>query len=524
MKLRERLLKLAFCLAAAVVAMPTMALDDTVFAVDQERLWLRLVLPDAAGAFPTNASPYWEKVSRVEFTNILERISKMTRLKSLSLDVRAESKVLLDLDFLSSQTNMTELSLGQTNMTELSLGGNLHVGSFSKIAHLPLERLDSCDRLGPSVSLADEDSLGLLKSLKYFTAWKDFRAIERLPSSLVSLDMSASPEGGYCGCFTNLVNLEELEMDTMSLENLEIAFCEFRPLDLSVLNGLPLKELKLKSCLVHEVKGLEKCPLKKISIDFCPIASFDDFGVFPNVRIVELRRTGIRSADRDAVLRHFPRIWSLLYGDLIEGFGDGDRCNEVACFGPTNIVFAAGGDKAKGLSFMGFDMDSSIVYDKELCSLCEVIGMSDCVWVSHCEIAVGLGRPFHGFTTVKLIGCGEVERIGDGTYDGPVDSLEFLREDDGVVFDFPSEKKWAVEIAAEMERVYGATFCWDDNDETATFLVVKGKSDAFDFVISSCAGSSETHCGTGDEVSITRREYRNRQFYVSRRGSAESAP
>ena len=553
MKLRERLLKLAFCLAAAVVAMPTMALDDTVFAVDQERLWLRLVLPDAAGAFPTNASPYWEKVSRVEFTNILERISKMTRLKSLSLDVRAESKVLLDLDFLSSQTNMTELSLG----------GNLHIGSFSKIAHLPLERLDGCYYSDSSVSLADEDSLGLLKSLKYFTAWKDFRAIERLPSSLVSLDMSASPEGGYCGCFTNLVNLEELEMDTIfrrsqyidegdiramkklkrlvlnggyelgdlgalrecrSLENIEIAFCDFRPLDLSVLNGLPLKELKLKSCLVHEVKGLEKCPLKKISIDFCPIASLDDFGLFPNVRIVELRRTGIRSADRDAVLRHFPRIWSLLYGDLIEGFCDGDRCNEVVCFGPTNIVFAAGGDKSKGLSFMGFDMDSSIVYDKELCSLCEVIGMSDCVWVSHCEIAVGLGRPFHGFTTVKLIGCGEVERIGDETYDGPVDSLEFLREDDGVVFDFSSEKKWAMELAAEMERVYGATFCWDDNDETATFLIVKGKSDAFDFVISSCAGSSETHCGTGDEVSITRREYRNRQFYVSRRGSAESAP
>ena len=338
----------------------------------------------------------------------------------------------------------------------------------------------------------------------------DIRAMKKLKRLVLN--------GGY-----ELGNLGVLR-ECKSLENLEIAFCEFRPLDLSVLNGLPIKELKLTSCLVHDVKGLENCPLKKISIDFCPIASLDDFGLFPNVRIVELRRTGIRSADRDAVLRHFPRIWSLLYGDLIEGFCDGDRCNEVVCFGPTNIVFAAGGDKSKGLSFMGFDMDSSIVYDKELCSLCEVIGMSDCVWVSHCEIAVGLGRPFHGFTTVKLIGCGEVERIGDGTYDGPVDSLEFLREDDGVVFDFPSEKKWAVEIAAEMERVYGATFCWDDNDETATFLVVKGKSDAFDFVISSCAGSSETHCGTGDEVSITRREYRGRQFYVSRRGSAESAP
>ena len=552
MKLLERLLKSAIGLVAAMVVVPTMA-DDTAFALDQKRLSLDLVLPDAAGAFPTNANPYWEKVSRAEFTNVLERISKMTRLKDLSLGVHAESKVPLDLSFLSSQTNMTELCLG----------GNLHIGSFRKIAHLPLERLDGRYYFESSVSLADEDSLALLKSLKSFSAWKDFRAIEKLPTSLVSLDMSHSPEGDYCGCFTNLVNLEELEMDTIfrkdqyideddiramkklkrlvlnggyelgnlgvlreckSLENLEIAFCEFRPLDLSVLNGLPIKELRLKSCLVHEVKGLEKCPLKKISIDFCPIASLDDFGLFPNVRIVELRRTGIRSADRDAVLRHFPRIWSLLYGDLIEGFCDGDRCNEVVCFGPTNIVFAAGGDKSKGLSFMGFDMDSSIVYDKELCSLCEVIGMSDCVWVSHCEIAVGLGRPFHGFTTVKLIGCGEVERIGDGTYDGPVDSLEFLREDDGVVFDFPSEKKWAVEIAAEMERVYGATFCWDDNDETATFLVVKGKSDAFDFVISSCAGSSETHCGTGDEVSITRREYRSRQFYVSRRGSAESAP
>ena len=115
-------MKVAFCLAAAVVAMPTMALDDTAFAVDKERLWLRLVLPDAAGVFPTNASPYWEKVSCVEFTNILERISKMTRLKSLSLDVRAESKVLLDLDFLSSQTNMTELSLGFQQDRALAAG------------------------------------------------------------------------------------------------------------------------------------------------------------------------------------------------------------------------------------------------------------------------------------------------------------------------------------------------------------------------------------------------------------------
>lgn len=551
MKLRERLLKSAICLVAAVVVMPTMA-DDTAFALDQERLSLDLVLPDAAGAFPTNANPYWEKVSRAEWTNVLERISKMTRLKDLSLGVHAESKVPLDLSFLSSQTNMTELRLG----------GNLHIGSFRKIAHLPLERLDGRYYFESSVSLADEDSLGLLKSLKSFSAWKDFRAIEKLPTSLVSLDMSHSPEGDYCGCFTNLVNLEELEMDTIfrkdqyideddiramkklkrlvlnggyelgnlgalreckSLENLEIAFCESRPLDLSVLNGLPIKELRLKSCLVHEVKGLEKCPLKKISIDFCPIASLDDFGLFPNVRIVELRRTGIRSADRDAVLRHFPRIWSLLYGDLIEGFCDGDRCNEVVCFGPTNIVFAAGGDKSKGLSFMGFDMDSSIVYDDEVFSISEVIGMSNCVSDKRYESVIGLGRTFHGFTTVKLVGR-EVEIVGDEAYDGQVDSLEFLREDDGVVFDFPSEKKWAMEIAAEMERVYGATFCWDDNDETATFLVVKGKSDAFDFVIASCAGSSETHCGTGDEVSITRREYRNRQFYVSRRGSAESAP
>ena len=91
MKLRERLLKSAICLVAAVVVMPTMA-DDTAFALDQERLSLDLVLPDAAGAFPTNANPYWEKVSRAEFTNVLERISKMTRLKDLSLGVHEKAK------------------------------------------------------------------------------------------------------------------------------------------------------------------------------------------------------------------------------------------------------------------------------------------------------------------------------------------------------------------------------------------------------------------------------------------------
>ena len=47
MKLRERLLKSAICLVAAVVVMPTMA-DDTAFALDQERLSLDMVLPDAA--------------------------------------------------------------------------------------------------------------------------------------------------------------------------------------------------------------------------------------------------------------------------------------------------------------------------------------------------------------------------------------------------------------------------------------------------------------------------------------------
>ena len=194
---------------------------------------------------------------------------------------------------------------------------------------------------------------------------------------------------------------------------------------------------------------------------------------------------------------------------MIEGFCDGDRCNEVACFGPTNIVFAAGGDKAKGLSFMGFDMDSSIVYGDKVSSLCEVFGMSNCVLDTRCESVIGLGRPFHGFTTVKLVGR-EVEIIGDEAYDGRVDSLEFEQEDEGAVFDFSSEKNWAMGLAAEMERVYGATFCWDDNDEPATFLIVKGKSDLFDFVISSCAGSSETHCSDGEETRITRREYRSR--------------
>jgi hypothetical protein len=172
---------------------------------------------------------------------------------------------------------------------------------------------------------------------------------------------------------------------------------------------------------------------------------------------------------------------------------------------------------------MGFDMDSSIVYGDKVSSLCEVFGMSNCVWDTRCESVIGLGRPFHGFTTVKLVGR-EVEIIGDEAYDGQVDSLEFEQEDEGAVFDFSSEKKWAMELAAEMERVYGATFCWDDNDESATFLIVKGKSDAFNFVISSSAGSSETHCSDGEETRITRREYRGRQFYVSRRGSAESAP
>ena len=74
------------------------------------------------------------------------------------------------------------------------------------------------------------------------------------------------------------------------------------------------------------------------------------------------------------------------------------------------------------------------------------------------------------------------------------------KEDEGAVFDLSSEKKWAMGLAAEMERVYGATFCWNDNDEPATFLIVKGKSDLFDFVISSCAGSSETHCSDGEET------------------------
>lgn len=48
MRLHERLLNVAFCLVVAMVVMPTMA-DDTAFALDQVRLSLDLVLPDAAG-------------------------------------------------------------------------------------------------------------------------------------------------------------------------------------------------------------------------------------------------------------------------------------------------------------------------------------------------------------------------------------------------------------------------------------------------------------------------------------------
>ena len=136
---------------------------------------------------------------------------------------------------------------------------------------------------------------------------------------------------------------------------------------------------------------------------------------------------------------------------------------------------------------------------------------------------IELARSMNTFVSVDCYMM-PTRRENDEAYDGRVDSLEFEQEDEGAVFDFSSEKKWAMELAAEMERVYGATFCWDDNDEPATFLIVKGKSDAFNFVISSNAGSSETHCSDGEETRITRREYRGRQFYVSRRGSAESAP
>lgn len=261
---------------------------------------------------------------------------------------------------------------------------------------------------------------------------------------------------------------------------------------------------------MHEVKGLEKCPLRKISIDFCPIASLDDFGVFPSARIVELYRTGIRSADRDAVLRHFPHIWSLQYGDLAEGFWKSDMRNEVVCFGPTNIVFEAGGDKTKDLSFMGFDMDRPIAYDDEACALFEVGGMSDCVLVTRYESVVGLGRPFHGFTTVKLIGHSvEVERISDGMCDGPVANLEFEQVEEVAAFDFESEKKWAKELAAEMESVYGAKFSWTEDDENKTYLTAKGKNDVFDFVISSCAGAHS--CDDGTE-----KKYVSRLFYVLR--------
>lgn len=494
-------------------ALTGVAADDVCFDLNKEQLWLNLAVPDASGThYPEDAcSRGYEKVSWTEFTNVLVRISKMTRLREFRFAVLADERVLMDLSFLAAQTNLTNLCLG----------GSIRVATFAPLKRLPLAELDFSFG-GKGVVIEDEASIGELSILREFRANEGFKSIAALPPSLEILDMSAAPSGDYCGAFTNLVNLVHLRMDTIfgkvqyiseddiramcklkylslnegfegvplsalstcaSLEELELCFMKFRPVELSALGALPLKKLTIKECLVHDVKGLEKCPLSELSIDFCPISSLEDFGMFPNVRTMKLIRTGVRHVEKADVLRHFPNIWLFVHGDLQDGFCDEGRCNQSLEFGPQDIVFSTNAGNFGSGSFLGFDMDRPILYDDEAFSLSEVMGHeNDCVMERWHESVVGLGRPYHGFESVKLIGKKS---------DGPVDALVFeCRSREEKSFDDDAEAEWVRSLAAEMKAVYGASFKTKNREG---FVLVEGTCDKFEFtILSQPTGSQES--------------------------------
>ena len=440
-------------------------------------------------------------------TGVLERVSRMTALKSLSLHVKQTGPRPLDLSFLSGQRGLEKLYLGTGDSNRLD------VVSLSPLAETSVSEL----YMSGAVRLLDVSSLSSLTNLVSFSASGESGpdTVRNLPRTLECLDMSSAQEGDYCGCFTNLVRLKSLKQDLIfsrsqnlwvedihampRLQELELGIgaelmglgeirgCRdltsltlsdwgFRLQDISALKGLPLKNLTLRRCLVRSLKGMESLPVESLFIDFCPIPSMDAFGVHPSVREVVLLRTGIASVARDEVLRHFPNIWRFVYGDLMEGFCDGDRENKVMDFGPTNVVLSASAPVKDGF-FMGYDLNLPIRFaeDEERGSLLTGIdesGREVCSWYHRFEHPIQLSGNFHGFTEMTV--------VSERGSDAGVNELSFVRA--GAQIPYDEKLSWCATLCRELSDVYGAE--WEsDGGQPDLYVSRTGKSRDFVFEI-----------------------------------------
>lgn len=367
--------------------------------------------------------------SYAEYSNALDRISRLQDLKSLHLSFRFSGidDYEMDLSFLEPLTTLTNLSL----QCQCGFGLNpVRVASLKPLENLSLTVLNMSYVDAPSIQ--DWTPLSKLKGIRIFTAPYKFSSFESVPlsvqwlrarqgrlssdfdlsrfSSLEALELEEAELGHpFRGEFASLRGFESLKRLAMidmhgdyghiinngllasctNLESISIHNCRnhegLTVYDLSSLGSLPLlKSLFLEDAPLRRVAGLEKCPLVELSLPRCRIRSLDDICDLPLIVSIDVSDTGIDSVDENELLRRFPTLREFQYtdekgcarflriaqGKIVQDGEDDDSGNDCAVdldSLPSDIesITITNGDRFANLDFSRFTSLKSLVCGKK---------------------------------------------------------------------------------------------------------------------------------------------------------------
>jgi len=357
--------KLVVGAGCALLTWPAAALSvigDTgvEFRGDETALELRFYITNGS-----DTNGYGTYVSYDGYTNLMRRISRMAQLKTLSLCLAFDRD---EADF-----NCRWLA-PLANLSELTLAGDygnaahgLRLRHFDALARLPVRELvmkgvvvddwaplKEFSRLrkfdGPSTFSNQVDCLpdGLTYLRLHdasFCNGTDFSRLVNLRTLIIGEDRKPWMSYSELKGFDALTNLRELELhgdygyviernllrNCKQLKILYLVNCRgdstIRLYDVSNLGHLPLESLGIRNASIRHIRGLEKCPLKRLDVSDCHIRSVDDLCAMPNVEDVNAWGTGIESVDVERLKKRFPKLKSFKYTD--ENGGPTDACREI---------------------------------------------------------------------------------------------------------------------------------------------------------------------------------------------------
>ena len=336
----NRICLIALSVGAIFVAQGSVCVPDGLdFSAAKKELYFKLSPSDS-----TNHNARGLKVSGTGQDAVWAKVSKTENLERLSIEyIDPETDfVQFPVEHLSSLTNLTSLEIiGDVERPVV-------ISSLTALASVPIEDLTLLH-----VVVRDAESMKTLKNLKSLKT-SEPRIVRSAPTNLESLNIEGASFSCGCGLsdFTNLTNLaicglnaSYLRLGAMDrLESLcvtalcadfderEIAACTNLTF-LSVRGGsgmapfycladcikdLPLEALDVEMLPIQELRGLEKCPLKRLDICDCSWLDLSRICSMPKLERLRIIGAGISSCNRamrEELKARFPKLTYFEYDD-----------------------------------------------------------------------------------------------------------------------------------------------------------------------------------------------------------------